>query len=113
MSRSDSSLRAALKRHHLCGWSSRQCRCDPLAHLVAQRTYRIVGAVHISACHRQIAVTQEITHEEGIGARLPGVGADRVAKIMQPNTGEAGGRPDLIPCRFQPGARKRAFGVHR
>jgi hypothetical protein len=43
------------------------------------RAHRVVGAVHIARPH-QVAVPQEVAHEEHIGAGLAGVGSDRVAQ---------------------------------
>jgi hypothetical protein len=34
---------------------------------------------------------------------LPGIGAHRVAKIMQPDVLELGHGPDTLPCRFDRG----------
>jgi hypothetical protein len=60
----------ALQRHSLSRWVSREWRGDPLADLVAERAQGIGGAVHLSARHRQIAVTQEIAHQETLAPDL-------------------------------------------
>jgi hypothetical protein len=45
--------------------------------------HRIVGAVQIAVSHRQILVSQEVAHQKCVRARLSGVAADCMAKVMQ------------------------------
>jgi len=83
---------------HRCG--------NPLAHLTAQCAHRLVGAVHVSAGHRQILMPEQVAHEKGIRAKLRGIGANGVAQIVQPHVLKLRGGPQLCPRRLDSGFRQ-------
>src|SRR6516164_7388102 len=105
--RAPSPLRLTFEHYDFAALPASQARGNPLANHFTERAHWIVRAVHVAAGHRKVFVPQQVAYQECVGAGLPGVAADRVAKIVQPHIRKLGRDTDALPCILDCGFRER------
>ena len=62
---------------------TREPRLDSRPNLVAQRSDRIIGSIHVSPGHCKSAMPKKVAHEKSIRASLTSIGAESVPQIVQ------------------------------
>jgi hypothetical protein len=73
----------ALQRNNFSPSAARKPSGDAGTHFIAQCPHRMVRTVDVAARNRKVAMPQEITDHEGVGAGLSGICAYGVTKVVE------------------------------